>query len=124
MTTKVSLEELSAALTDYSYAYLLTTADDQRPHAVAVSPRLTDDGFQVDDPGKRTQANVARRSDVSLLFPPAEMGGYSLIVDGQACERDGRLDVVPTSAVLHRAATPGSTPGEPGCTADCRRIAV
>jgi hypothetical protein len=57
---------------------------------------------------------------VSLLWPPAEPGGYSLIVDGTAAAgvREGRLAVTPTRAVLHR---PASAPGDarPGCSADC-----
>ncbi len=124
MSIKVQLEELATALADYTYAYLLTAGDDCRPHAVAVTPRLTDTDFRVDGPGRRTQNNVASHPDISLVFPPAQEGGYSLIVDGRASSTDGQLVVVPTAAVLHRAATPDSTPGEPGCTADCQRIPV
>ncbi|PRZ41211.1 hypothetical protein CLV47_11188 [Antricoccus suffuscus] len=124
MSVKVQLEGLASALVDYTYAYLLTTGNDQRPHAVAVTPRLTDTDFRVDEPGRRTQTNIEDRPDVSLVFPPAQQGGYSLIVDGRASAADGQLVVVPASAVLHRAATPDTTPAEPGCTADCQRIPV
>jgi hypothetical protein len=56
---------------------------------------------------------------VSLLWPPNEPGGYSLIVDGAAAPSDdGRIAVTPTRAVLHRPAA-GSDASSPGCGADC-----
>lgn len=124
MSIKVQLEGLAAALADYTYAYLLTTGKDQRPHAVAVTPHLTDVDIRIAEPGRRTHANVEARPDVSLVFPPSQEGGYSLIVDGHASVVDGQLAVVPGAAVLHRAATPDTTPAVPGCTADCQRIPV
>jgi hypothetical protein len=59
-----------------------------------------------------------------MLWPPAEPGDHSLIVDGTAAveQRDdgGRVTVQPTRAVLHRPA--GGAPeaeNRPGCSADC-----
>ena len=59
-----------------------------------------------------TRENLAHRSDVTLLWPPPEPGGYSLIVDGRAEVSDADTDsvhceVVPTRALLHRDAEPG-----------------
>ncbi len=61
-----------------------------------------------------------------MLWPPAEPGGYSLIVDGKAelsedpenSMRDGaECDIVPTRALLHREADSPSV--AKGCLHDC-----
>ena len=99
--------------------YLLTVGADARPHAVAVVAAWEGDALAI-EVGQRTAANAAARPGVSLLWPPNEPGGYSLIVDGTATPtRDAaRLVVTPTRAVLHRpAATPDAA--KPGCSADC-----
>ena len=72
--------------------------------------------------GARTAANAAARSQVTLLWPPYEPGGYSLIVDGAAEVEDARLLVAPARAVLHRAAAPGFEPASPSCGSDCKPI--
>ena len=59
---------------------------------------------------------------MSLLWPAAVPGGYSLFVDGTATvSGDGEqasVAIRPTRAVLHR---PGPLPGEPisACGSDC-----
>ena len=67
--------------------------------------------------GRTTLANATRSPAVSLLWPPNEPGGYSLIVDGEAtCDGD-TVAIAPTRAVLHR---PGPSPDpQSSCTADC-----
>ena len=45
-----------------------------------------------------------------MLWPPAEPGGYSLIVDGRGQLIDDSLRVVPHRAVLHRPAVPAFKP--------------
>lgn len=126
---KVDLERLAAALPDYPYAYLITVDDGFRVHTVTVEPRLRDspDGGAIVDVGLiggRTRENLAHRSDVTLLWPPREPGGYSLIVDGdatlQAADADAaQLGVVPTRALLHRDADPDSPGAAKGCLHDC-----
>ena len=81
--------------------------------------------------GGHTRENLTHRSDVTLLWPPSEPGGYSLIVDGtadaQPAADDGseagsetvRLGVVPTRALLHREADPDSPTAAKGCKHDC-----
>jgi hypothetical protein len=56
---------------------------------------------------------------VSLLWPPEQPGGYSLIIDGTAEQAESaRLAVTPTRAVLHRRGEP--LPGGTGsCSHDC-----
>lgn len=121
---KVDFPRLAAALVDYRFAYLLTVDDDYRVHTVTVEPVLRHDVMAIGLIGGRTRTNVENRSDVTLLWPPREAGGYSLIVDGRAAVTEAgddtaRLEVVPTRALLHRKADP-STPGPTaGCLHDC-----
>jgi hypothetical protein len=105
----------------HGWAYLLTVSRDGRPHAVAGSVAWSD-GALVCAVGRRSGENIAERPLVSLLWPPAERGGYSLIVDAAASlERNGeaqRARLVPTRGVLHRPATEDKMPAA-GCSADC-----
>lgn len=125
---KVDVKRLAAALTDYPFAYLITVDDGYRVHTVTVEPRLRDlpDGpealIDVGLIGGRTRKTLAHRRDVTLLWPPREPGGYSLIVDGTAeiIEADSEtvaLGVVPTRALLHREAD--SPAAAKGCLHDC-----
>jgi hypothetical protein len=137
---RVDLKRLAAALPDYPFAYLITVDDDYRVHTVTVEPELRDlpDGpagperpgaiLDVGLIGGRTRENLAQHSDVTLLWPPPEPGGYSLIVDGRAeatdsdpdsNEETARLGVVPTRALLHREADPDSPKAAKGCLHDC-----
>lgn len=121
MTVPVPLEKLRAALEERDgNAYLLTVADDARPHAVHVAVRWQGDALAV-EVGRRSAANAAARPLVSLLYPPRAEGGYSLIVDGTATGAPPgagqRLLITPSLAVLHRpAAAPDPTAS---CAADC-----
>ncbi|OBF10864.1 hypothetical protein A5730_06500 [Mycobacterium sp. ACS4054] len=125
MRTKksVDFERLAAALPDYPYAYLVTVDDDYRVHTVTVEPQLGEARLDIGLIGGRTQQNLARRRDVTLLWPPTEPGGYSLIVDGTAEVTEAgdavRLGVVPTRALLHRDAGPDSPEAAKGCLHDC-----
>ena len=120
MSVKVDLAALAETMADYGQAYLLTVSDDQRPHAVAVRPDLQGEALAVGHLGRRTQANLAERPEVTLLFPPSEEGGYSLIVDGRAAGLDSdRAVVVPTHAVLHRPSDHLTTPTDGSCGNDC-----
>lgn len=107
-----------------SAPFLLTVTDDGRPHSVAAGIAWLDDTLEV-SAGKRSLANVGNRRFVSVLWPAAQAGDYSLIVDGQAAVTgsgtDARVVVTPTRAVLHRQATSADTM-RPGCGADCRPL--
>jgi hypothetical protein len=124
MSIAVELERVQAEAATRGPAYLLTVTDDGRPHAVAVSVRW-DDGAVVMSAGRTSVRNASGRPAVSLLWPPAEDGGYSLIVDGEATAvpdpagDGGRVSIAVTRAVLHR---PASTPGpveDGACGSDC-----
>jgi hypothetical protein len=123
---KVDLERLAAALPDYPFAYLITVDDGYHAHTVTVEPVLRGAVLDVGRIGGRTRKNLGRRGDVTLLWPPAEPGGYSLIVDGlaqvgDADDETARLGVVPTRALLHREAdSPAGVPSKArGCLHDC-----
>ncbi len=119
---KVDPDRLAAALPDFPFAYLITVGDDYRAHTVTVEPRLREATLDIGLIGGRTRENLARRGDVTLLWPPREPGGYSLIVDGKAevTESAGEavhLGVVPERALLHREAD--SPSAAKGCLHDC-----
>ena len=123
---KVDFARLAAALNDYRFAYLVTVDDNYRVHTVTVEPELREHVLEVGLIGGRTRKNVESRTDVTLLWPPSEAGGYSLIVDGRAelsgatdSDDDGAaLRVVPTRALLHRNADPNA-PGSGAGLHDC-----
>jgi hypothetical protein len=121
---KVDFKRLAAALNDYRFAYLVTVDDGYRVHTVTVEPELRDRIMDVGLIRGKTRKNVENRSDVTLLWPPREPGGYSLIVDGRAEVADSdddtvQLAVVPTRALLHRNADPNTPGSAKGCLHDC-----
>lgn len=124
MSVKVDLGELGQHVAQHPFAYLLTVGDDLRAHAVAVQPTLDEGGLLMTGLGRRTSANLAARPDVSLVWPPHEPGGYSLIVDGRATVIGETARVEPGHAVLHRPAD-HADPADPGgaggtaCGNDC-----
>ena len=127
MTIPVELAALHERIEEYGErGYLLTAGADGRPHSVAVELKWVDDLLEA-GPGNTTVANAAARPLVALLWPPAELGGYSLIVDADVVaavasgEGDNSVLMRPTKAVLHRPAA-GEEAGEsqaPGCVHDC-----
>jgi hypothetical protein len=130
---RVDLQRLAEALPDYPFAYLITVDDGYRAHTVTVQPALRDLPDGPDGPqaildvgliGGHTRSNLSQRSDVTLLWPPSDPAGYSLIVDGvvQATDADdetARIGVLPTRALLHREADPESPTAARGCKHDC-----
>lgn len=114
----VDLDRLTEALTEYGSAFLTTVADDHQAHTVMVDPVFTDGVFDVGEVGTRTATNIAAHPAVTLLWPPRAPGGYALMVDGRADGGD-TVRVVPTKALLHRRAAPGSPAAESGCLHDC-----
>jgi hypothetical protein len=100
----VALEELAAELERWDFAYVLTTGDDGRAHAVALVPHVVDGALQF-EAGGRTCRNAAARPQIALVFPPPPGGdGFSLLVDGDARVDGSTVVVTPTWAVKHRPA--------------------
>ncbi|MCZ8382217.1 pyridoxamine 5'-phosphate oxidase family protein [Mycobacterium sp. CPCC 205372] len=119
MSVKVDIAELSGALADYSYAYLVTVGDDYRAHTVAVEPSLAGGVLSITGVGRRTGDNATRHSDVTLAYPPRDAGGYTLIVDGKADVSGDTLTITPNGAVLHRRRAADSPATATGCGDDC-----
>ena len=67
---KVDLQALADALADYPYAYLITVDDEYRAHTVTVEPQLREATLDIGLIGGRTRNNLAKRADVTLLWPP------------------------------------------------------
>lgn len=122
MSIPVDLDRLAETLSGYRFAYLLTTGEDLRAHAVQVTPQLHQERLRVANPGRRSGANARARSAIALVWPPAEEGEYSLIVDGEATVDDDVLTLVPTRAILHRPATAEAETAAGACGSDCVEI--
>lgn len=122
MSIKVDLDRLSDALSDFGLGYLITVGDDFRAHTVSIDTAMSDGVFNIGSIGNTTRRNVIEHADVTLLWPPREQGGYSLIVDGRAEVHGDGLCATPTRAVLHRSAAP-RTPSASGCGEDCVPLA-
>lgn len=118
MSVKVDIGQLAEVLADFGFAYLVTVGDDFRAHTVAVEPVFTDGVFALGAVGNSTRRNGGAHPDVTLVWPPREPGGYTLIVDGRALLDEQGLDVTPERAVLHRPASPGVATAS-GCGDDC-----
>lgn len=119
MSVKVDLDQLADALADFTFAYLITVTDDYRAHTVAVQPVLADGMLDVGAIGKTTRNNARTHPDVTVVWPPREPGGYTLIIDGRAHPSGEALTIEPTRAVLHRKATADSPTTDPAGLHDC-----
>ena len=116
MSVAVALEALAAKVAEFGdHPYLITVGSDGRAHVVSVAARL--DGAQVAvAAGRTSRANAEARPAVTLLWPAAASGPYSLIVDGESSLSDREsteLTIRPTRVVLHRVA--GASPDLPSC---------
>jgi hypothetical protein len=103
VSIEVPLGELAGSLADYPWGYLVTVADGGQARLLAVPTRF-EDGRLVAPAGEGTRANATARSQVTMVFPPADGRGHSLIVDGTATVSDDAVHVTPTWAVMHRPA--------------------
>ncbi len=103
-------------------AYVLTVRDDATPHIAHLAMRLDGDVLRC-GASRSAAANVAQRPTISVLWPPYEPGGYSMIVDAVARTADGadglELELRPTNGVLHRPATPATPATNPNYSSDC-----
>jgi hypothetical protein len=118
MSVEVKPEQLAAALARYDFAYLITVSADAQSHVVAVSPTLEADTLTVTGLGRRTRSNAEANTAVTLVWPPVDVGDYSLIVDGAARLNEQGLTLVPSRAVLHRSA-PRLDAKAGSCESDC-----
>jgi hypothetical protein len=104
MSIPVDVADLAEALQDFGAGYLLTTTAGA-VKVVTVEPTVTDGVLQVAGPGKGTIANLADNPAVTLVFPPREPRGFTLLVDGTAEVAGEDVRITPATAVLHRPAS-------------------
>jgi hypothetical protein len=123
MSIPVDVQDLAAALAGFGAGYLLTTGGDGRVKAVTVEPEVVDGVLVVTGPGRGSRRNIAENPVVTVLFPPTEPRGFTLLVDGTA-ELDGEdARVTAAGAVLHRPSSHSDGPPPPdGCGHDCRPV--
>ncbi len=115
MGAQVNLDRLADALGDYDFAYLITVTEDYRVRAVEVQPVFRDKVFDVAPVGDHTRANLSRHATATLVYPPREPGGYSLLVDADAeADATGPVRLIPTRALLHRPMAAGAEPSDCG----------
>lgn len=121
MSVAVELGELAAKIGEFDFAYLVTVSEEGRSHVLSVWPHVTEEGLVVDGVGRHSQANAAAQPTVTLVWPPADPGGFSLLVDGVATVDGSTITVVPGKAILHRPA-----PGPDGRRAgsDCVDVTI
>ena len=103
MSIEVALADLADEISRRGPGYLLTSRGDGRPHVL--HERVLTNGMSLSSGVSRSAAaNIAARPEVTLLWPPEEPGGYSLIVDAEATLDGERATIEPQRAVLHRRA--------------------
>ena len=119
MSIPVEVTDLARALEDFGAGYLLTTTGGS-VKVVTVDPTVTGGVVLVEGPGKGTVRNLADNTAVTLVFPPREPKGFTLLVDGTAEVTDDDVRITPATAVLHRPASHADGPPAPdGCGHDC-----
>jgi len=101
MSIPVEIDHLSQTLADFAAGYLVTS-DQGRVKVVSAEPVLADGAFRVAAPGRGSLANVGVNPEVTLVWPPLEAPGFSLIVDGTAAVDGHDVVITPTGGVLHK----------------------
>jgi hypothetical protein len=121
VSIEVTAAELAKTVEGFAFAYLLTLGDRPRPHVGAVNATVVDGVVRVQPVGRTALRDVAGHDAVTLLWPPGDPAGYSLIVDGTATVVGDRVDVFPQRAVLHRPApsAPSAPRADGSCSSDC-----
>ncbi|MGI9596136.1 MAG: pyridoxamine 5'-phosphate oxidase family protein [Acidimicrobiales bacterium] len=108
MSIRVEMADLPAEIVARGGGFLLSSVMDSRPHAAHLMFEVASAGGRVElraATGRTARANCRNRPAVTVLWPAAEPGGHSLIVDGEArLDGDEHVVVSAVSAVLHRPA--------------------
>lgn len=130
MTIPVPIADLAALLEHYDSAYLVTSTGTGPAKVVTVDP-VVDGGVIVVAPSRGSAANLAVNAAATLVWPPPERHGFTLIVDGTAVAGDAGITVTPEHGILHRPrAHAGGPPApyplqpnpNPSCGHDCAPI--
>lgn len=126
MSIPVELADLARALEGRPDGYLLTTGE-RGIKAITVGVTIADGVVRIPGPSRGTSANLAADPTATLLVPPREPRGHTLLVDGTAEAVEDGFVLTPTSAVLHRPAAhagtaPVGTAPASGCGHDCEPV--
>lgn len=101
MSVRVELNEIPDQVARFgAAAFLVTVGDDGRAHPASVRVEAAGGTLRA-GAGRRTRANVAERSLVTLLWA-GPLDGFGLLVDGTAAVDGETIVVTPTSAILHK----------------------
>lgn len=128
MSIPVDVGGLERVLPAFGAGYLITVGANGAPKVVTAEPVVLAGAVVVAAAGRGSLANVASRPSVTLVFPPREERGFTLLVDGTATPEGDDLRIDPISAVLHRPAAHSDGPPAPvsaaatGCGNDCRPV--
>jgi len=126
MSIPVDLDQLATALSDFPYGYLLTTSG-AAVKAIAITAHVEDAEVVIPVESRGSSTNLASNPTATLLFPPTEPRGYSLIVDGTARADGEGFRLAPSRAVLHRPAAhsdegEGTHTHDGSCGHDCKPL--
>ena len=124
MSIEVGPGELAEMLARFPFVYLLTVGEQPRPHISAQAARVVDGAVVVPGAGRGSRERIAVNELVTLLAPPYEPGGYSLIIDGAGRVDADSVVIAPTRAVLHRPAEVPPPSSDGTCAQDCVEIGV
>ena len=123
MSIQVDVENIAQALADFDTAYLLSVG---ATGVKVVNVQVVAAGHDLLIPTESggTARNIAGNPAVTVLCPPRQAGGYSLIIDGAGAADGPGFRVSPTRAVLHRPAAPDApVPDDPTvCGNDCKSL--
>lgn len=126
MSIKVELDKLAEEMSARTIGYLVTVGEDGPAHLGEADFRWVGDKL-VAGAGRTTRRHVTAGRPVSMMWPPTDPDGYTLIADGTGEivgeDDEAVVHITPTWAVLHRRARPDSPPGLTGCGDDCAPLA-
>lgn len=105
MSLKVELADLPSKAAEYGPGFLLSGDGSGGPHAMHVRYEFSADPVVATcNVGRSAARNIEANPLVTLLWPPLEDGGFSLIADGEALVEEGIATIKMLGAVLHRHA--------------------
>lgn len=114
MSIKVDPSDLELKAASQGEGFLLTAGHGGGPHAMNADFQFSSsaDGVLAScHVGKTARANIDDNGSVTMLWSPGEVGGFSLIADGDASiDDDGLVTIVVRGAVLHRRGNSGARP--------------
>ncbi|MFV0462552.1 MAG: hypothetical protein ACK5MP_05055 [Nostocoides sp.] len=132
MSIPVDIDRLDEALADFGSGYVMTITPENTVKALTVDPLVRGRLVVVTAASRGTAANLATNDAITIVMPPTQHHGYTLIIDGSGVPDGDQVLVTPTSAVLHRPSHHADGPPPPAaanvpasssnCGQDCRRL--